>query len=273
MEKIQMTIVTGATGAMGAAAVEALAAEGCPVLMACRNRAKAESVRSDILTRIPDARLEIGDLDLSSMESVRRFVASLEPGSVSALFNNAGTTNREFRLTGDGLENTFSVNYFGPWLLTRLLADKMPEGGHIVNMVSLSCRYVSIDTDSLKPDEKSFGQIGNYARSKRALLSFTQELARRYPALHVNAADPGIVATDLIDLGHWFDPLTDALFKPFCKTPKAGVKPALRALSTEETNRYFVGKSSRPIPRHYLTPDLDVALWDATEKILSPFLA
>ena len=264
-----MTIVTGATGAMGAAAVEALAAEGRPVLMACRNRAKAESVRSDILTRIPDAQLEIGDLDLSSMESVRRFAESLESGSVSALFNNAGTTNKVFRLTGDGFENTFSVNYFGPWLLTRLLADKMPEGGHIVNMVSLSCRYVRIDTDSLKPDEKSFGQIGNYARSKRALLSFTQQLARRYPGLHVNAADPGIVATDLIDLGHWFDPLTDAIFKPFCKTPKAGVRPALRALSTEETDRYFVGKSSRLIPRHYLTPDLDMALWDATEKLLS----
>ena len=64
-----MTIVTGATGAMGAAAVEALAAEGCPVLMACRNRAKAESVRSDILTRVPDARLEIGDLFFAAVRS------------------------------------------------------------------------------------------------------------------------------------------------------------------------------------------------------------
>lgn len=267
------TIVTGASGAMGAAAVEAVAAQGCAVLMACRNRAKAESVRSDILTRVPNARLEIGDLDLSSMESVRKFADSLEAGSVSALFNNAGTTNKEFRLTEDGLENTFSVNYFGPWLLTRLLAGKMPEGGHIVNMVSLSCRYYHITPDSLKPDEKSFRQIGNYARSKRALLSFTQELARRYPGLRVNAADPGIVATDLIDLGHWFDPITDALFKPLCKTPKAGVKPALRALSTEETNHYFVGKGYRPIPRHYLTPDLDQALWETTEEVLSPFLA
>ena len=34
-------IVTGATGSMGAAAVEYLAAEGRPVLMACRNLAKA----------------------------------------------------------------------------------------------------------------------------------------------------------------------------------------------------------------------------------------
>ena len=253
---------------MGAAAVEAVASQGCAVLMACRNRAKAEAVRSDILTRIPDARLEIGNLDLTSLDSVRRFAANFEPGSVSALFNNAGTTNREFRLTDDGLENTFSVNYFGPWLLTRLLADKMPEGGHIVNMVSLSCRYVSITPDSLKPDEKTFGQLRNYARSKRALLSFTQELARRYPALRVNAADPGIVATNLIDLGHWFDPLTDAIFKPFCKTPKAGVQPALRALSSEETDCYFVGKSFRSIPRHYLTPDLDRDIWDATERII-----
>ena len=263
------TIVTGATGAMGAAAVEALAAEGRAVLMACRNRAKAEAVRSDILTRNPGAKLEIRELDLSSLASVRQFAAGIEPGSVTTLFNNAGTISRGYQFTGDGLENSFAVNYFGPWLLTRLLVDKMPEDGCIVNMVSLTCRFVRITPDSLLPERKDFSQLGTYARSKRALLSFSQELSRRHPGLRINVSDPGIVASNMIDLGHWYDPLADALFKPFCKSPASGVRPALSALSSDLTGHYFVGRSHHPIPNYYHTPSLDLALWQATEKIVA----
>lgn len=265
------TIVTGATGAMGAAATEALAAEGRAVLMACRNRAKAEAVRGAILSRHPAARLEIGELDLSSMASVQRFADTLESGSVSALFNNAGAIMRSPAWTEEGLDNTFAVNYFGPWLLTRLLTEKMPGGGHVVNMVSLTCRFVRIDADALTPDPKSFSQLGTYARSKRALLSFTQELSRRRKDLHVHCADPGVVASGMIDLGHWFDPLADALFKPFCKSPEAGVRPALRALADTGTDRYFVGKGDRPVPRRFIAPSLDRSIWEATERILADF--
>ena len=263
------TIVTGATGAMGAAAAEALAAEGRAVLMACRNRAKAETVRDAILGRVPSAVLEIREVDLSSMASIRRFAESFLPGSVTALFNNAGAISRGYALTADGLENTFAVNYFGPWLLTRLLVEKMVPGSCIVNMVSLTCRFVRIGPGSLQPAPESFSQLGTYARSKRALLSFSQELARRHPDLRINVSDPGIVASGMIDLGHWYDPLADALFKPFCKSPGSGVRPALSALSSNLTGHYFAGRTNRPIPRRYHTPDLDLALWEATEKILA----
>ena len=42
-------------------------------------------------------------------------------------------------ITEDGLERTVSVNYVGPYLLTRLLLPLMGEGTRIVNMVS--CTY------------------------------------------------------------------------------------------------------------------------------------
>ena len=94
------------------------------------------------------------------------------------------------------------------------------------------------------------------------------ELARRYPALRVNLADPGIVASNMIDLGHWYDKLADVLFKPLCKTPKAGVEPALRALAAAEGNRYYVGKGSRAIPARYLDPALDGRIWEATGRLI-----
>ena len=262
-------IVTGATGSMGAAAVESLAGRGIPVLMACRNMAKAVKVRDGILGRIPGADIAIRELDLASMESVRRFADGIALGEVSALFNNAGVISKGYHITDDGLENTFSVNYFGPWLLTRLLLTKLPEDARIVNMVSLTTRFVPLDEQTLRPSAKDFRQLGTYARAKRALLSFSMGLARRYPLLRVNVADPGIVASDMIDLGHWYDPLADVLFKPFCRRPESGVQPALRALASDKSNRCFIGRSDKEIPQRYVDPALDARIWAATEKLIS----
>lgn len=270
MEMNGRIIVTGATGCMGSAAVEALAQEGKPVLMACRNLEKADAVRSDILRRVPTADLVVRELDLTSLASVRAFAKGIEPGTVAAVFHNAGVLPKDFSLTEDGLEHTFSVNYFGPWLLTRLLLPKLPEDAGIVSMVSLSSRFVSFKESDLQPTTDTFSQLGTYARSKRALLAFSLELARRHPGLRIHVADPGIVATDIIDLGYWFDPLTDAIFKPLCKTPSQGVRPALRALaSTQKGPRYFVGKGDRHISRRYLDPVLDARIWEETETRLS----
>lgn len=262
-------IVTGASGSMGAVAVEKLAARGFSVTMACRNLAKASDVREAILSRLPDADIEIRQLDLSSLDSVRSFAAGIRSVPVMALFNNAGAISRGYSLTGDGLEHTFAVNYFGPWLLTRLLLPYMVPGASVVNMVSLTCRFVKLGEDSLQPAERDFSQLGTYAAAKRALLSFSMGLARRNPELIVNVSDPGIVASNMIDLGHWYDPLADALFKPFCRKPEAGVEPALQALASKEGGLYFSVRGSRPVPGRYIDPSLDARIWAATEKLIS----
>ena len=265
-------IVTGATGGMGFAAVDALAAKGCSVIMACRNMAKADVARSNALSRHPKADIEIREVDLSSLDSVKAFVDGIKPGIVTGLFNNAGIISREFCQTADGFEKTFAVNYFAPWLLTRLLASKLAEGAHIVNMISLTCRYADISAERLQPSAKDFRQLKTYAASKRALLSFSLEFARRYPQFIVNVADPGVVGTGMIDLGHWYDSIADAIFKPLCKKPENGVKPALHALESEDGVRYFVGKGSHEIDKRYLDPALDSSLWDATEHLLEIYL-
>ena len=266
------TIVTGATGGMGAAAVEALVSRGRPVLLACRNAAKAKALRDRLHKLYPNASIQFEQLDLSSMASVQKFSDAV-PDGIAGLFNNAGTMSRSgFVLTTDCLESTFAVNYFGPWLLTTLLLQKMAPGAAVVNMVSLSCKYVRFSEESLQASAEGFTQLGSYAASKRALISFTCELARRRPDLRVNMADPGIVGTDILNLGRWFDPLQRVIFKPFCKRPSQGVKPALSALDAHCSGRYFVGRASRPLPRRYDNPGLDRRVWDTTEHILKGIL-
>lgn len=261
-------IVTGATGSIGSAATLALCEAGREVVMACRNLEKAEAVRAKILARVPQARLEVRELDLASFASIRAFAAQLDGEPVDALFNNAGVLPRHYTRTPDGLELTFAVNYVAPFLLTGLLLPRLRPDARIVNMVSLSCRYARVDEASLRPSEKEFSQLGTYARSKLALLHFSQELARRHPALRVNVADPGIVNSEMIRLGRWFDPLTDVIFRPFCNSPAKGAVPALAALEADGSGRYFVGRRSQEIPARYRDPALEKRLWEATERLL-----
>lgn len=261
-------IITGASGGIGSAVTRELAAQGHGIVMACRDSGKAEALRQEILARTPQARIETLPLDLSSLASVRAFAEALGPEPVGALFNNAGVISRGYALTPDGLENTFCTNYLAPFLLTNLLLDRLQPGSRVVNMVSLTCRFVRITEASLRPAAEDFSQLGTYARSKLALLHFSQELARRRPDLLINVADPGIVNSNMISMGRWFDPLADVLFRPFIKSPEKGAVPALAALSSEERLRYFTGSRSRPIPERYRDPALQQRLWAETESIL-----
>lgn len=266
MEKT--VIITGASGSMGAAASKALAEKGFGIVMACRNMAKAAAVRETVLSGLPAASVEMEELHLDSFASIRDFASRMEGRRIYGLFNNAGVMPRDYGLTEDGFERTIAVNYLGPFLLSRLLLPCLGDGGHVVNMVSLTCRYVAGPEDFIDVDRRKYRQLRNYAESKLALMYFSIELARREPGIVVNVADPGIVSSNMIDLGRWFDPLADALFKPLCKSPESGARPAVNAMCSGCGLELFKGRGHGPVPSVFMErQDSAKALWTRTEEI------
>lgn len=272
-------IVTGATGSMGAAAVRALASKGITVVMACRNIEKALAIRSEITEKDSSACIYPLRIDLSRLSSIREFVndvtslAARDGFELAGLFNNAGVINRRYGLSDDGIERTLATNYVGPYLLTRLLLPYLSDGAHIVNMVSLTCRLASVRKDLFSRPIKKFRQLGTYADTKLALLLFSTKLAERLASderhIHVNVADPGVVNSNMLSMGRWFDPLADVLFRPLCKSPENGVKPALRALEYDGNAMYFKGESQKPIARRYHRHKLNNWLWQQTASLCS----
>lgn len=261
MEKSTI-IITGASGSMGCAATKALSGEGWRIIMACRNLEKGEAVRRRILEEVPEADLCLKRLDLGSLASVKSFAAEIAEDvtegriCLSGLFNNAGTINRDFKISEDGYEQTLAVNFIGPAVLTELLLPHFEDGAHIVSMVSLTCGMTELTEDFTVPRKEDFRQLRTYAKSKLALLLYTLDLSRRTEGrLHVNMADPGIVNSNMISMDRWFDPLADLLFRPFCKSPERGAAPAIRAMLSPESARFFVGGRSRSIPERYFRMD------------------
>lgn len=221
MNDIKWAIITGADGGMGTEITRAVAKAGYQVIMACYNPQKAETVRACLIEETGNPNLEVMALDLASMQSVASFADRILERNlpVSLLMNNAGTMETGLHITVDGFERTVSVNYVGPYLLTRKLIPAMVRGARIVNMVS--CTY-AIGRIEL-PDFFHRGKVGEfwripvYSNTKLALLLFTIELSKllRDKGITVNAADPGIVSTNIITMHKWFDPLTDIFFPAF----------------------------------------------------------
>ena len=184
-------------------------------------------------------------LDVTSGESIRAFVSGLEGERISGILNNAGAKFPEFGLTAEGVERTFAINYFGPKALTEALLPHLESGSAVVNTISLTAFLSRLSEKDLRPDRSSFGQLRTYGKSKLAMLQYTRELAVRRPDLRINATDPGIVDSNMITMGRWFDPLADLLFRPICKTPSQGAIPAINAITSPATARYFSGRGSR----------------------------
>ena len=240
-------IVTGASGSVGGEVVKGLAARGYAVILACRSLERGHRAAAHVLEAVPGARLRVELLDVSLTESILDFVSRISSLEIAGLLNNAGSIFRDYALTAEGRERTFAVNYFGPKELTEAILPKLRPGGIVVNTISITAFMSSLSDADFQPDPKRFGQLRTYGKAKLALLRYTRELAAGHPDLIVNATDPGIVNSNMIAMGRWFDPLADVIFRPFCKSPAKGAIPAINAITSGLSGRYFHGNVSRAL--------------------------
>ncbi len=281
MEK-KLAIITGADGGMGTEITRAVAKAGYRVVMACYDLARAEVKRQMLVKDTGNQDIEIEFIDLASLKTVADFARRMEAKGehVSLLMNNAGTMETRRIITEDGLERTVSVNYVGPYLLTRKLLPLMGEGSRIVNMVSCTYAIGTLDfPDFFRKGKKGgFWRIPIYSNTKLALTLFTIDLSRRVRerGITVNAADPGIVSTDIITMHMWFDPLTDILFRPFIRTPRQGAATAISLLLDEETGKRTGTLNVSCHPKHlsdkYLHHRQMAELWARTEQEVKKWL-
>ena len=229
-----------------------------------------------------DLLIEVRQLDLASLRSVAEFAGELlsEGTPVSLLMNCAGTMETGLHITEDGLERTVSVNYVGPYLLTRKLLPLLGPGSRVVNMVSCTYAIGRLDFPDFftRGRKGGFWRIPIYSNTKLALTLFTLDLAKRVKdrGIVVNAADPGIVSTDIITMHMWFDPLTDLLFRPFIRTPRQGADTAIRLLLDEDggqrTGTFNVSGHAKPLSEKYTAHRQMQELWQRTEEIVKPWL-
>ncbi|GMN31399.1 hypothetical protein TIFTF001_003250 [Ficus carica] len=157
----------------------------------------AEDAKARIASECPDSEIVVMALDLSSLASVRRFVAEFEALDLplNLLINNAGKFAHEHAISEDGIEMTFATNYLGHFLLTKLLLKKMIATakatgiqGRIVNVSSTVHGWFSGDMlrylGEISRSKSDYDATRAYALSKLANVLHTKELARRLQVDH-----------------------------------------------------------------------------------------
>ena len=278
---MKLAIITGADGGMGTEITRAVATAGYKIIMACYRPEKAERVKDMLVHDTGNPYIEVLGIDLASLASVAAFAERMlkRGDTVSLLMNNAGTMSTHLMQTEDGLERTVAVNYVAPFLLTMRLLPLMGKGSRIVNMVSCTYSLGHITSDFFSRGKSgSFWRIPIYSNTKLALWLFTRELSERVKdsGITVNAADPGIVSTDIITMHKWFDPLTDIFFRPFIRKPKKGASTAIGLLLDEKeagvTGQLYVNNHRKNLSDKYTNHVQKEQLWEVTERALASWL-
>lgn len=199
-------IVTGANRGLGAETAKMLAADGHRVVVATRDLPMGEDVARSIRAATPGAEIDVMELDLASLASVRAFAAAFLAMDLplQGLVCNAAlyAPDAPRSVTKDGFEGHFGTNHLGHFLLVHLLLEKL-LASKPSRVVLLSSglhlgmggqKPAALDFDDLQVT-RGYGGTNAYARSKLANILFAYELDRRYRArgLTVNAASPLLV--------------------------------------------------------------------------------
>ena len=198
-------IVTGPTSGLGKESVKVLVRKNATVIMAARNINKAESVANEILEENKNAKIDIEELDLSSLESVKNFSQLIikKYKSLDCLINNAGIMACPYSKTKDGFEIQMGTNHLGHFALTGQLISllKKTPNSRVVNVSSIAHTSGNIDFDDLNWEKRKYRTWSAYSDTKLANLYFTYELSRKLEedkgSPIILASHPGWTATDL----------------------------------------------------------------------------
>lgn len=194
----KVVVVTGATSGLGRETARVLAADGARVGVVGRNPTATAQTVAEITAAGGDAVALL--CDLSSQRQIRKLAGEIlnRWDRLDILVNNAGAVNSQREITEDGHELTFAVNHLAPFLLTRLLLDRLQSSApsRIVNVASNAHFGTKLAFDDLH-NERDYRAYSVYKQSKLANVLFTYALNRRIPdgGLTVNALHPGGVRT------------------------------------------------------------------------------
>lgn len=283
-------VITG-TGGLGLEVSLALARAGAQVVVSGRNHDKGEAAVAAIRAAVPEAAISFAYIDLAKLDTVAGFANSMQAAGspVDILVNNAGIMSPPVRkLTADGFELQFGVNFLGHFALTAHLIGllRSAPAPRVVNVTSLAHRFAPMDFDDLQ-SERQYKPGLAYCRSKLAQALFVQELQRRSDRLGWGIASmgahPGVARTNLFNneerpqgrlgaAGSWL------MGTILGQSAKAGALPVIHAAASPEAEggqlygpRGFFEMKGQPgrceYAAHAQDPGAAERLWDIAQDL------
>lgn len=246
-------IVTGGYSGIGLATTEHLVKQGAKVIIGCRRPSEGEKAKKFLLEKIPSANIDILEIDLGNLNSIRTFAQNFlsKYDRLHGLINNAGVMYTPSGKTKDGFETQFGTNHLGHFLLTELLLPTLQQSAPSRIVILSSCfhdkamgREGKINFEDLNFEKRKYNGWEAYAQSKLANLLYARYLGKKLNGTGVTAASvhPGWVRTNLVRF--WMPVwLQNIILRPILKLagmiePWEGAQSSLYALLSPEVEKY-----------------------------------
>ncbi len=191
-------IVTGGYSGIGLETVRALTGAGARVTVPARNRDRAEKALGEIAGDI-----EIADMDLADIASVRKFAADYMSTErpLHTLINNAGIMACPETRVGPGWESQLAVNHLGHMVLAMDLAPALEqaEGARVVALSSTAHIASDVHWDDPHFTSHDYDKWQAYGQAKTANALFAMGFDTRGEDHGVRAfsVHPGGIFTPL----------------------------------------------------------------------------
>ncbi len=276
MKSNNTVLITGSTSGIGKATALSLAEMGWTVIIHGRQEKECQDTIQEIRSKTQNTRIEFVIADLSDLHSVNQLantVIEKYPG-LNVLINNAGTFSTARKITSDGLEQTYVVNYLSRFLLVQRLIDTLKQNSpsRIIDVSGTYHAKGKIDFDDLTLTHNySMANANNQSKLANVLFTYKQSRLLDAKEITINTLHPGAVNTGSILRSNEFSVFFKFLYRLlsiFFKSPKQGAETSVFLATSEnlegKSGKYFENKKEvQSSPMSYDT-DLQEKLWNSS---------
>lgn len=236
----KVALVTGGTSGIGKATAIALGIAGAKVVFSGRREEEGENIANSM--RQSGAECLFVRSDVSSESDVKALIQKTVEsyGRLDCAFNNAGIESSAKPLHEQSIEhfdNLMAVNVRGLFLCMKYeIQQMMTQGsGVIINNSSVSGLV-------------AFAGTSPYVASKHAVMGLTRTAALDYAkqGIRINAVNPGLIATEMLDRFSHKDPALEqqlASIVPMDRMGQPGEIAATVVFLCSDAASYITGQS------------------------------
>jgi len=213
----QTWIITGAAGGLGRAAARDFLRLGARLWVTARTLDRAQTLAAELRQEFPGSHLHARELDLSRMDSVKRFAESWD-GALDGLLHNAGVCFVPRSFTPEGYELKYQTHCLAPMVLNCLLEPCL-TGGRVVAVNSVFGAFLPKEDDW-----RGFGPMSELRRcsiSKRILSDAMLTWGQETKDIAAILAHPGFSATPMVSAAPILNPVKGLEKRIFMSPEKA----------------------------------------------------
>jgi short-subunit dehydrogenase len=191
---MKKVLITGASRGIGYETAKFFAKKNHALFLIARDLKKLKKIKDEIREINSELPCQIMSFDLLDLDKIQSLASNIKNkfGFIDIIIHNGGSLIKKnfIDMNKEDLINSFTVNYFSPFLITQKIIPNLTKTAHVVFISSVGGVNGTV----------KFPGLSSYSPSKGALITLTECLAEEFKMskLRFNCLALGAVQTDML---------------------------------------------------------------------------